>query len=295
LPPFTAASCDNLPGNGAVLERAVRELADRVGRPEARAAVAEGASFVTTMVDRITPATTDEHRAAVLARTGLVDASPVVTEPFAEWVISGDFPAGRPRWEDAGATFTADVTPYEERKLWLLNGAHSLLAYGATARGHETVAEAVADPVCREWLDEWWTVACGRLTLPQDELNSYRSALLERFGNPRIRHALAQIAADGSQKIPVRILPVLRRERERGELPSGATRVLAAWVCHLRGMGAPVNDVAGDALPQVDGTLPDAVRAVLTHLDPALAADDLLVDAVLRQADALARAEPVTS
>lgn len=282
-------SCDNLPGNGAVLERVMRELAARTGRHEPAEAVENGAAFVTTMVDRITPATSDEHRAAVLAETGLADASPVVTEPFTEWVLSGDFPAGRPRWEDSGATFTDDVTPYEERKLWLLNGAHSLLAYAAPLRGHETVAEATADEVCRGWLDEWWNVACRHLTLPQEELTAYRAALLARFGNPRIHHALAQIAADGSQKLPVRVLPALHRERERGELPYGATWVLAAWVCHLRGFGAPVKDAAGAALPQVDGALPDAVRAVLTYLDPVLAADGSVVDAVLAQAAELAR------
>ncbi|MGI5143040.1 MULTISPECIES: mannitol dehydrogenase family protein [unclassified Streptomyces] len=295
LGPVALMPCDNLPGNGAVLERVVRELAERTGRPEPVEAVDKQAAFVTTMVDRITPATTDEHRAAVLAQTGLMDASPVVTEPFTEWVINGDFPAGRPRWEEAGATFTDDVTPYEERKLWLLNGAHSLLAYATPLRGHETVAEAVADPVCREWLEDWWMVACRHLTLPQEGLRDYRAALLKRFSNFRIRHGLAQIAADGSQKLPVRIVPALRRERERGELPLGATRVLAAWVCHLRGVGAPVKDAAGASLPQVGGTVPDAVRAVLTHLDPVLAADTPVVNAVLAQVTELAGEDPVTS
>ncbi len=288
LGPVAVVSCDNLPGNGAVLERMVRELAERIGRPAPVQAVEQGASFVTTMVDRITPATTDEHRAAVLAETGVADASPVVAEPFTEWVLSGEFPAGRPRWEDAGATFTDEVTPYEERKLWLLNGAHSLLAYAAPLRGHETVAEAASDEVCRGWLEEWWDVACRHLTLPGPDLAAYREALLDRFGNPRIRHALSQIAADGSQKLPVRVLPALRRERERGVLPYGATRVPAAWVCHLRGLGAPVRDTAGAALPRVDGSLEDAVRAVLAHLDPALAADAPVVDAVCAQAAQLA-------
>jgi fructuronate reductase len=295
LGPVALVPCDNLPGNGAVLERVLRELAQRTGRPAALRAVSEGASFVTTMVDRITPATTDEHRRTVLESTGVLDACPVVTEPFSEWVLSGDFPAGRPRWEDAGATFTDDVTPYEERKLWLLNGAHSLLAYAGPLRGHATVAEAVADPVCLAWLEEWWETACRHLTLPQDELRSYRRALVERFGNPRIRHALAQIAADGSQKLPVRILPVLRRERARGALPLGATRVLAAWVCHLRGLGTPVKDTAGAiAVPQ-DASLPEYVEAALGRLDPELTADRAVADAVLRQAGELAGQETAAS
>ncbi|WP_307717654.1 mannitol dehydrogenase family protein [Streptomyces sp. V4I23] len=281
-------SCDNLPDNGRALENTVRELARHTGRPELTAAIDRCATFATTVVDRITPRTTDEDLAAVAAATGLADAAPVVTEPFSEWVISGEFPAGRPRWEEAGARFVADVTPYEQRKLWLLNGAHSLLAYAGGIRGRTTVADAVADPVCRDWLAEWWAEASRHLTLPQKESAAYRTALLERFANPRIRHALAQIAADGSQKLPVRILPVLRRERAAGRVPQGAVRVLAAWVCHLRGLGVPVTDTeAARIVPLAQGPLPAAVRGILTFLGPELAADLTLVDAVRGQAEAL--------
>ena len=120
------------------------------------------------MVDRITPRTTDDDRARLRAETGVDDPLPVVTEPFAEWVLAGEFPHGRPRWEDAGARFVDDVVPWEQRKLRLLNGSHSLMAYAGTIRGHDTVAQAIADPVVRGWVDEWWDDAARHLPLPAD-------------------------------------------------------------------------------------------------------------------------------
>ena len=130
--------CDNLPDNGSAVARVLRELADLVD-PGLAEWVGGTVCFATTMVDRITPEPTADDIATVEARTGVRDRAPVVTEPFTEWVISGEFAAGRPRWEDAGATFTDDVAPFEERKLWLLNGAHSMLAYAGSIRGHVTV------------------------------------------------------------------------------------------------------------------------------------------------------------
>ncbi len=259
--------CDNVPDNGTMVAHVVRDLAARVD-PALEEWVDDHVSFVTTMVDRITPRTTDADLEEVRRLTGLDDRSVVVTEPFTEWVLSGDFPAGRPRWEDAGARFVEDIHPFETRKLWMLNGAHSLLAYAGSALGHETVAEAMADSEVRGWVEEWWADAGRHLTLPADELDAYRQALVERFENPRMRHLLAQIAADGSQKLPIRILPSLRAARADGELPSGATRVIAAWVVHLRGHGAPVNDVQADTVvPLAAGNVPDAGAAVLGWLD----------------------------
>ncbi len=269
--PLTLIPCDNLPDNGAVVARVVADLAERVD-PGLGAWLEEAVSTATTVVDRITPRTTADDVA------GDWDHCPVVTEPFSEWVLSGDFPGGRPRWEDAGATFTDDVAPFEQRKLWLLNGGHSLLAYAGSARGHETVAGAVADPTCRAWLEQWWDEASAHLTLPAGD---YRAALLERFANPRMRHRLAQIAADGSEKLPIRILPVLRAERAAGRMPAGAVRVLGAWIDHLRGAGAPVDDARADQVVALAaGPRPEAVRRVLDFLDPALPADGELVAAV---------------
>jgi fructuronate reductase len=280
--------CDNVPSNGSATARVVGELAAAVDE-SLPGWLAENVSFVTTMVDRITPRTTDEDVRSVREATGVDDAAPVVTEPFSEWVISGAFPAGRPRWEDAGATFTDDATPFEQRKLWLLNGAHSLLAYAGSARGHATTTEAIADPWCRAAVEQWWDEAAPYIALPADDLTAYRSALLGRWANPRIRHHLAQIAEDGSAKVPVRILPVLRAEREAGRLPEGATRVLAAWIAHLRGAGAPVVDARAEQVTALAaGDLPSAVRAVLAELDPVLAADDEVLGAVVRQAGEIA-------
>ena len=272
--------CDNLPGNGAAAEGVVLDLAALVD-PSLSDWIREHVSFVTTMVDRITPRTTDEDRAAVAAATGLRDAAPVVTEPFAEWVLSGEFPAGRPAWDEAGARFVDDIAPFEERKLWLLNGVHSLLAYAGSLRGHQTVAEAMADPQCRVWVEEWWDDATRHLRLPVDEVTAYRAALLDRFTNPNIHHLLAQIASDGTQKLPVRIAPALRAERASGRLPGGAVRVLAAWALHLRGEGAPVADAGARALTGMAERSPDdAAQQVVSFVVPDLAGDSALVAAV---------------
>lgn len=211
----------------------------------------------------------------------------MVTEPFAEWVLAGDFPAGRPHWESAGARLVDDIEPFETRKLWLLNGAHSLMAYAGAALGHRTVSEAITDPTVRGWVEAWWDLADRHLRLPAEETCAYRRALVERFENPRMRHLLAQIAADGSHKLPARILPVLQREREDGGTTEAATLVLAAWILHLRGHGVPVDDVAAtDLLPLVDGPLRAAVPAVLARLG---LTDHGLVETVVRQAEDLER------
>jgi fructuronate reductase len=285
--PIAVVPNDNLPHNGAVARRVVLDLAAAVDAELARW-IEENVSFVSTMVDRITPRATDEDRSAVLHRTGFDDRSPVVTEPFTEWVLAGEFPAGRPAWHAGGAQLVDDVTPFEHRKLWLLNGAHSLLAYAGSIRGHETVAEAVADAEVRSWVEQWWDEAAGHLRDAGD-VAAYRSALLERFANPRIRHLLAQIAADGSQKLPVRVAPTLRAEREAGRMPRGAVRVLAAWLLHLQGHGAAVSD-AHEVVAEVgraDRTR--AAKLVVAHVVPDLADDEALVDAVVELAEELAR------
>ena len=282
--PLTVVPCDNLPSNGAAIERVVTDLAGLID-PALADWIADNIAFVTTMVDRITPEPTAADIAGAEAATGVRDRAAVVTEPFYEWVIGGKFAADRPRWEDAGATFTDDVEPFEDRKLWLLNGAHSLLAYAGSIRGHVTVADAMRDETCRTWLLQWWSAASPHLPQPAADNAAYCAALVERFANPRIHHRLDQIAADGSQKLPIRILPTLRRERAAGRLPAGVTRPLAAWVCHLRGNGAKVTDSrAAEFVPLAAGALRESVHLVLKGLDPELAADDALVDAIAVQA-----------
>lgn len=264
--PLTFVPCDNLSGNGRLLRRVLLELAaavddSLVGWIEANA------GFVTTMVDRITPRTTEADRAAVRAATGVDDPAAVVTEPFSEWVLQGEFVAGHPDWASAGAQFVSDVEPYETRKLWLLNGSHSLLAYAGTIVGHQNVAQAIADPQLRGWVEQWWDLAATHLELPADQVVRYREALLARFANPTIVHQLAQIAGDGSVKLPTRIVPVLNAELEAGRMPTGALRAVAAWVLHLRGLGAPVTDVAAEQVTALaQGDLDQAVPRVLRYL-----------------------------
>ena len=154
----------------------------------------------------------------------------MVTEPFRSWVLSGAFPAGRPKWENAGAIFVDDIEPFERRKLWLLNGAHSLLAYAGQLRGHGTVAEAIADQHCA---DGWKLSGMKRqqhLTKPELHIREYRAALLERFSNARIAHHLAQIAMDGTSKLRMRVVPILRAERAASRDGTAAARVIAAWI-----------------------------------------------------------------
>ena len=285
--PLTMVPCDNLPGNGPAVSRVIGDLAKLVD-PTLVEWIAANVFYVTTMVDRITPEPTAEDIAAAGVATGVDDHAAVVTEPFSEWVISGEFAGDRPRWEDSGATFTPDVEPFEDRKLWMLNGAHSMLAYAGSIRGHVTVADTMTDPTCLEWLDEWWEASSRHLSLPATTNDAYRVALIERFANPRLLHRLDQIAWDGSQKLPIRVLPTVRAERDAGRLPAGVLRTLAAWVLHLRGVGAKLTDArSAEFVPLATGDLPDAVRGVLKALAPDLAGDAELVTALIAQAELL--------
>ena len=285
---LTILSCDNLPENGAVTKTVVTDFA-RLVDDTLMSWIETNVDFATSMVDRITPGTTDEDRKLVEEACGYLDAYPVATEPFSEWVISGTFPAGRPRWESSGATLVDDVEPFEQRKLWLLNGSHSMLAYGGSIRGHQTIEEAIADDDCRSWVEAFWDEASRHLSLPAEDITKYRQALLNRFSNPRAQDQLARIAADGSAKLPVRTLPTIRAERAAGRIPIGCATTIAAWVLHLRGLGAPIKDPgAAAAQAAANGVeLDAAVPAVLNVLQPGLGNDRDFVDAVLKQARAI--------
>ena len=281
--PLALVSCDNLPANGALAGRVVCDLA-RLVDPTLIEWIDRSLAVVTTVVDRITPRAGSAEKEAAARATGRRDEAPVVTEPFSEWVLAGEFPAGRPRWEDAGAIFTDDVSAYEHRKLWLLNGSHSLLAYAGSVLGHRRVAEAFGDDRCRGWVEHWWTIAGAQLDQAPGEITTYKEALVGRFANRRMQDELARIAEDGSQKLPVRVLPVLRAERAAGRLPTAGTRIVAAWLCHLRGLGVPVRDVCADELvPLAAGPVADAARRLLEALDPELGADQAVVTTVAEQ------------
>jgi fructuronate reductase len=278
--PVAVVPCDNIPSNGELAARVLREFADLVD-PTLGGWIVESVEVSTTVVDRITPRTTPTDVSALAEATGSADACPVVTEPFHEWVISGGFPNDRPAWEDAGAIFAEDVTPFERRKLWLLNGAHSLLAYAGSILGHVTVPDAAGDPTCRLWVEEWWGEASGHLGQPQAEIRAYQERLLERFANTRLADRLARIAADGSQKLPIRVVPVLLVERAAGRVPIGGARIVAAWICHLRGYGAPIDDARADeVVPLAQGPVGEAAVRVLDRLHPDLGDDHQLGVAV---------------
>lgn len=263
---LTLVPCDNLSANGDMLRRVVTELAGKVDDSLVEW-IERHVTFVTTMVDRITPRPTATDLEAVAADTGVDDPAAVVTEPFSEWVLQGEFAAGRPAWDAAGARFVDDIEPFETRKLYLLNGSHSLMAYAGSILGHETVNDAIADERVLGWVNEWWDVAARHLTLDVAEIDDYRSALLERYRNPKIRHLLAQIAGDGSQKLPIRLVPAITAELAQGSMPTGALRPIAAWVLHLRGHGAPVTDARADEVVALaEGELDEAVVRVLGWL-----------------------------
>ena len=204
----------------------------------------------------------------------------MVTEPFRSWVLQGEFPAGRPEWEKAGAQFVTDIEPFERRKLWLLNGSHSLMAYAGQLRGHATVAEAIGDGTCRTWVEEFWDEAAHHLTAPGLDVPAYREALLERFENPRIRHNLAQIAVDGSAKQQMRAVPVLKAERAAGRPGTAAARSIAAWIAYLDGR-TEIADAAEQRVREANersGT--ERVRALIAVLDEDFAAEQDVVEQI---------------
>ncbi|WP_255947870.1 mannitol dehydrogenase family protein [Streptomyces odontomachi] len=278
--PIALVPCDNLSGNGEALRQVVAELAGELD-PRLAEWIAASVSFVSTAVDRITPRSTAEDLDTAARLTGRTDRAAVVAEPFREWVLAGAFPGGRPPWEEAGAQFVDDVTPYEHRKLWLLNGAHSILAYAGLLRGHRTVADAVADDTCRGWVREWWAEAARHLPQPARTLAGYQDQLIDRFANPRIRHLLAQIASDGTQKLRMRAVPILRRERAAGHRGEAALRMLACWIAYLRTEPADLADPWADRLRTTRRT-----EDLLALVAPDLADDDALVadlDALVSQ------------
>jgi fructuronate reductase len=242
--PLTLLSCDNIPSNGLVLCRTLSAVVDAVD-PAATAWLAENVTFPSSSVDRITPHTDAAESARVERLAGWVDAVPVVTEPFSDWVIAGEFAAGRPAWETAGARFVADVEPWERRKLWLLNGAHTILAAMGLLRGHTTVAEAVSDAAVVAVVEGFWDEASRHL--PDLQIEQYRADLLQRFANPRIAHRLEQIDEHSRTKARLRLVPVALAERTAGRSAAGTARAIAAWISGEldRGSADPASLLSG--------------------------------------------------
>ncbi|MHC6594457.1 mannitol dehydrogenase family protein [Arthrobacter sp. C152] len=274
--PIAVVSCDNLSANGEVARRAVLGLASAWGADLAEW-IGANVSFVSTSVDRITPRTTDADIAEVADQCGYRDSSPVVAEPFRNWVLSGGFPAGRPRWEDAGAVVVDDIEPYENRKLWLLNGAHSMLAYAGQLRGHATVADALADPACRKAVEDFWDEAARHLPGEELDVPAYRQALLERFGNARIAHRLAQIAADATTKLRMRAVPALTAERAAGRSGAGSALMIAAWIDYAGATGDFQDPLATSIRDANTLEGKDRVEALLRLVSAGLADDPDIV------------------
>ncbi|KIT14997.1 mannitol dehydrogenase family protein [Jannaschia aquimarina] len=266
--PMTVLSCDNLPSNGRVLEWAVRDFAQVAGL-----ALPAGTRFPCSMVDRITPRTTEDLRSEIRRELGLDDAAPVETEAFTEWVIEDAFAGPRPRWERAGVAFVDDVAPYEKRKLRMLNGAHSLLAYAGHLAGHRNVHEAVADPDLRKAAVGLMDAAARTVgAFAEGDLAAYRDALLERFANPNLDHALLQIAMDGSEKVPVRWLDTAADLIAKGEDSAMIAAAFSAWARFLRSRneaGERLDDPRTDDLVRlVRETEGEAyIRALLSLVD----------------------------
>jgi fructuronate reductase len=272
VPPFTVLTCDNLPANGETVHRVISRFA-HLRDPDLGAWVAGEVACPSTMVDRIVPATTDADRAAAREALGVEDAWPIATEPFTQWVIEDRFPGGRPRLEEAGAQLVADVAPYELMKLRLLNGAHSTLAYLGYLAAYETVADVMADPAFARLIaglmDEEVTPT---LTLPAGaDLAGYKRSLLARFRNPALRHRTWQIAMDGSQKLPQRLLGTVRDRLAAGAPIDRLALGVAAWMRYVTGLderGAPID--VRDPLRERLRAITDAAGPDAARLAPAL-------------------------
>ncbi len=235
LQPFTVLSCDNLPDNGHLLRLAVVDFA-RLAHGDALAdRIASEVAFPATMVDRITPRSTETTFADATRLIGAEDLAAIETEPFAQWVIEDHFPAGRPAWEAMGATFTRDVRPYEAMKLRMLNGSHSMLAYAGFLSGKTYVRDVMADPALAALVRRHLKAAAASLPEGDLDLEGYAAALIARFENPAIAHATAQIAMDGSQKMPQRIFAAACDTLAAGGDITAFAFATAAWMRYTLG------------------------------------------------------------
>jgi fructuronate reductase len=230
LPPFTVVSCDNVPHNGARIRQAVLDMAGRID-PDLRDWIEARSAFPQTMVDRIVPATTPEDVAANEALLGAADQGMVKTEPFTQWVIEDRFAGPRPDFESLGVQVTADVAPWEDAKLRLLNGAHSAIAYLGGLAGLQYVDQVVAIPAYARFVEALWDEAESTLNPPPGlDVPTYRGELMRRFANSALQHRTVQIAMDGSQKLPQRLLAACAARLEKGQSIDALALAVAGWM-----------------------------------------------------------------
>lgn len=258
LGPFTVLSCDNLSHNGQKLRAAVLEFAEVTRGTDLTDWIRTHVTFPSTMVDRITPASTAATTETALQLTGFEDLAAVETEPFTQWVVEDDFCAGRPAWEKTGVLFTADVAPFEQMKLRMLNGAHSMLAYSGQLAGKPYVRDVMTDPAHAGLVRRHLSAAAATVQGLDIDLAAYADALTERFANPAIAHATAQIAMDGTQKLPQRITAPALESLAAARPVRPFLFALASWAAYLSR-----RDSAGQPLP-VDDPKAAAVRAAVS-------------------------------
>jgi fructuronate reductase len=258
--PLVVISCDNLSDNGKRLRRAVVQFAEAAGNPELSAWIAAHVRFPCTMVDSITPATDDDLRDRVRAELGLEDAWPIQRERFVQWVVEDELGADAAAFAAAGVTLTRDVAAFEKAKLRLLNGAHSTLAYVGLKLGHTTVAEAMQDARLAGLIERMMRqdIAGSLPPTPGLDVDGYVSAVLDRFRNPAIAHKLSQIAWDGSQKLPFRILETAAEALAAGR-PVGRLAIpVAAWAHFVRDRAhhhEPLTDPMAETLLAIGGRM----------------------------------------
>jgi len=246
--PFTVLSCDNLQDNGRVARRSFVAFAT-AKNPELGAWIDASVAFPNSMVDRITPVTTDEDRAQIAEKFGIDDRWPVVCEPFLQWVLEDAFGDGRPPYEKTQAQLVSDVEPYELMKLRLLNASHQGLCYFAHLMGYRLVHDAAADPLIAIFLRTYMDLE-GTPTLkpvPGIDLDDYKTQLIERFSNPGVRDTVARLCAESSDRIPKWLLPVIREQSARGGAIELSAAIVASWARYAEGV-----DEQGDPIDVVD-------------------------------------------
>ena len=278
--PIAVVSCDNLPANGRRLAELISGSLD----------AADQVSFPGTMVDRIVPASTAETIAVAERNLGVRDLAAVSAEPFKQWVIEDDFPGGRPDWAAAGAILTADARPWERLKLRTLNGVHSAIAYLGAVAGRPTVASALRMPGMRDVMGRFIAEdIAGSLTPPEGiSVVAYGDSVLHRFADPGLAHTTIQVAKDGSQKLPQRVLDTITDIRAAGGVPRWAALVVAAWMRYVQryaddGSALPVDDpLAAEiarrlaAAPSTPAGVVDALLGLTSVFPRELAADDVV-------------------
>jgi fructuronate reductase len=291
MSPFTPLCCDNMVANGRKLGAAVQAFARRLD-PELADWIAAEVRFPNSMVDSITPATEERTREAVRSATGFEDAIPVSREAYAAWIIEDVLPADAPDFASVGAVLTNNVAAYELAKLRILNGAHSSLAYLGLLIGHETVADAMGDPALAAFVERLiWEDIIPSIE-PAFDLHRYAGEILERFRNPAIGHKLPQIAWDGSQKLPYRLLDTVREALNAGRPVERLVMPIAAWMLFVERQaraGAPIIDPLADRLAEIGrrGDLVFDLLALRQVFPETLAVDPKFTSAITRAVAAM--------